>query len=29
MFNLVDGEHDGPGYVEKGDAAQFRFQIDF
>jgi len=29
MFNLVDGEHDGPGFVEEGDAAQFRFQIDF
>jgi phosphate-selective porin OprO/OprP len=29
MANVIDGEHDGPGYVEEGDAIQFRVQVDF
>jgi phosphate-selective porin OprO/OprP len=29
MANWVNGEHDGPGYVEEGDAIQFRVQADF
>lgn len=28
-FNWVNGEHDGPGYTETGDAAQIRLQFDF
>ncbi len=28
-FNWVDGEHDGPGYTETGDALQLRMQFDF
>ncbi len=29
LANIVDGEHDGPGYVETGDAVQMRVQVDF
>jgi phosphate-selective porin OprO/OprP len=29
MANWVNGEHDGPGYVEEGDAFQLRIQADF
>lgn len=29
MANIVDAEHDGPGFTEEGDAVQFRFQVDF
>lgn len=29
LANIVDGEHDGPGYVENGDAVQMRIQLDF